>query len=404
MELQRVAVSSEEETDRFPAVRVSHPSERALRIALVLETSGGGSGRHVLDLASGLVARGHHICVIWSPVRAQQDFVAQLKAISGVETRTLEMNRQVGAADARSRKNLIKVIKEAGPFDILHGHSSKAGALVRLLPRSVGGKRIYTPHAFRTMDPDLGAPQRLVYGTIEKLLAARTDKIIAVSEAERVHATTRLGISERQTQRVINGVDLPPGTSRSAARAEMGLQENDIAIGFVGRLDTQKNPLRFVQAVSAARKSVPEIRGIVIGDGALRAAAEAAADKSAFRFMGWCDGPKLFAGLDIFCMTSQYEAMPYTLLEALHAGVPIISTAVGGVEETVVDGENGHILPLDADDRDIGKVLAEVAGSAGTRTAFGAAGKTLARKRTIDDMVDNTLGVYYSTLTQGEVS
>lgn len=364
-----------------------------LKIALVLEPSGGGSGRHVLDLAEGLAADGHAVTVIWSPVRAQEDFRARLAAIPGVAAHPLEMHRAVGAADLQSLRALAALLRRLGPFDVLHGHSSKAGALVRLLPRAVPGRRIYTPHAFRTMDPAMGQTARRVYGGIERLLAPRGDRIIAVSTAERDHARA-MGIGEDRLTTVVNGARLPERAARAPARAEMGLAPDDVAVGFIGRLDTQKDPLRFVEAVTQAARSAPGIRGLVIGDGPLRGAAEAKADPAVVRFLGWQDGPALFPGLDIFCMTSRYEAMPYTLLEALHAGVPIVTTAVGGTDETVIEGETGFVLPLDATAGQIADRLAALATDAGRRTACAAAARRLAQARSIDAMVRETLAVY----------
>ncbi len=369
-----------------------------LRVALILETSGGGSGRHVLDMAGGLSARGHEVTVIWSPTRAQDDFKAALASLPWVETHVLEMNRSVGLSDLKSLRALAALLGRLPNFDILHGHSSKAGALVRLLPRSVSGARIYTPHAFRTMDPKLKAPGRQIYGLLERVLAPRADRIIAVSAAERDHAVTRLGLSGSRVRCVVNGAYLPEGANRAAARAEMGLAEDQIAVGFIGRLDAQKDPLRFVAAIRHAAGRIPALRGVVIGDGALRQEAEAAAEGSPVRFLGWRDGPALFPGLDLFCMTSRYEAMPYTLIEALHSGTPIVTTAVGGAEETVIAGENGRILPLDSPPEAIGEALAELAGDPAARDVMGAANRSLARGRTVDVMVRETLEIYAEAL------
>lgn len=364
-----------------------------LRIALVLETSGGGSGRHVLDLAEGLAEQGHTVTVIWSPVRAQDDFRAQLMAMAQVRNLPLEMHRSVGTHDVKSLRAMAKMLRAHGPFDVLHGHSSKAGALIRLLPRSIPGARIYTPHAFRTMDPTMGSRGAMVYGTIERILAARADRIIPVSGAEKAHGV-EIGIKAQKMTTVVNGATLPSGAGREEARAFMGLAQDDIAVGFIGRLDLQKAPLRFIEAVLLAAKDAPNLRGIVIGDGDLRDAGEAKNTGDVVRFLGWQDGPGLFPGLDVFCMTSHYEAMPYTLIEALHAGVPIVTTDVGGVAETVQEGENGFVVPTDCDPSTIAERLGALAANPDMRTSFSARAKKLARERTIENMVKETVAVY----------
>lgn len=368
---------------------MKHP----LKIALVLETSGGGSGRHVLDLALGLMARGHAVTVVWSPTRAEEDFIAGLARETVIHNLQISMSRAVHPGDLSDLRALIRLFRTEQPFDVIHAHSSKAGALVRLLPRSIPGTRIYTPHAFRTMDLDLKQPQRAIYSTVERLLASRSSQIIVVSSAERDHAI-ELGIDPALVRIVVNGVKLPPEASRTAARQDMQLNNDEIAVGFIGRLETQKDPLRFVDALTHAVKAAPRIRGIVIGDGTLREAAEQGDMAGALTFMGWQNAPKLIAGFDIFCMTSQYEAMPYTLLEALHAGIPIVTTAVGGAAETVIEGENGHVLPLDSPATAIGDALARLANDPAQRHAFGQASRTFAKSRTLDVMVDETIAVY----------
>ncbi len=363
------------------------------KVALILETSGGGSGRHVLDLAEGLAGAGLEVTVIWSPLRAAASFKERLLALQGVRAAEVEMQRAVGLHDLRALRALARCLDDLGPFDVLHGHSSKAGALVRLLPRRIPGTRIYTPHALRTMDPGLGRAGRLIYGTIERLLAGRADRIIAVSSSEYTHARA-LGIPAAKLATVVNGAALPETARRETARARMGLGPQDVAIGFIGRLDDQKEPLRFVDAVIAATRAAPAACGVVLGDGPLRAACEARAGDAPLRFLGWCDGPALFPGLDIFCMTSRYEAMPYTLIEALHAGAPIVTTQVGGVEETVIEGENGHILPLDSSSEAIGAVLAQLVTDTDRRRAFSAASTALAEQRTLVQMMAQTRAVY----------
>lgn len=372
--------------------------QNSLRIALILETSGGGSGRHVLDLARGLAALGHRVTIIWSPIRAEADFISQMSGILGISTLEVPMARAVGLGDITSLKALAGVLRGGPQFDILHAHSSKAGALVRLLPSAITGARIYTPHAFRTMDPNLGWLQRQIYGTIERFLAPRAARIIAVSRAEQQHAQS-LGIDPDRVRVVVNGAALPFGATRATARKAMQLKDGDVAVGFIGRLESQKDPLRFVAAVVQAARTAPDIRGIVIGDGSLRDAAQEIDTNGNVHFMGWQDAPALICGLDIFCMTSQYEAMPYTLIEALHGGVPIITTGIGGAEETVVDGENGYILPVSSPQNDIADRIAALARDTQLRADFGIAGAELAKTRTINAMVTQTLTVYSDAIT-----
>jgi glycosyltransferase involved in cell wall biosynthesis len=370
-----------------------------LRVALVLETSGGGSGRHVLDLASGLTAEGHDVTVIWSSVRAEAAFGETLVGLPGVRNHVLSMRREVGPADVASLRALAHYLQAHGPFDVIHGHSSKAGALVRLLPTSVRGARIYTPHAFRTMDPTLRRAGRLLYGGVESALARRTSRVIAVSAEEFRHARS-LGFPLRGLRLVVNGVTPRRDVSRDAARAEMGLTDEALAVGFVGRLEPQKNPFLFVDAIRLAQARSPRLVGVVIGDGPMRGAAETRAGDARVRFLGWRDAAALMNGLDVFCMTSAYEAMSYALLEAIHAGLPIITTRVGGVEETVVDGENGVVVPVTATPDEIAGVLGALAADCALRRRWSVAALSLAARRTTARMVKETLAVYREAILE----
>ncbi|MEM6760481.1 MAG: glycosyltransferase [Pseudomonadota bacterium] len=363
-----------------------------MNIALVLETSGGGSGRHVLDIAEAFAAIGHAVTVFWSGVRAEEGFVARLSTMSAVRHVEVPMQRSVGLADVTQFFALRKALKRHGPFDVIHAHSSKAGALVRLDPVPVAPVRIYTPHALRTMDPDISSMGAVVYGRIEKHLSRRGDKIIAVSAAERAHAMD-IGIASERIKVVANGARPSTGLDRAAARQIMGVQPDAYVVGFAGRLVGQKDPLRFVDTIVQAAQDIPNVRGVVMGDGDLMAAAKERAQGAPITFMGWCDAPALMAGLDVLCVTSRYEALAYTFLEALHAGVPIVSAAVGGVEETVVDGKTGIVVPVDATPQDFAQALATLADDE-TREAFCEASVTLAQERTIAAMAEATLDVY----------
>jgi hypothetical protein len=139
-----------------------------MRICHILEATGGGSGRSVLRLVAGWVTRGYDVTLIYSPVRAEPIFLATMKSIKGLKCFPLEMHRAVGLHDIGSGIGLYRLLKQHGPFDIIHSHSSKAGGLARLVGFFLpGAAQVYTSHAFITMAPDASP----VYGWIEWLLS-----------------------------------------------------------------------------------------------------------------------------------------------------------------------------------------------------------------------------------------
>ena len=365
-----------------------------LNICLVIEPSGGGSGRHVLDLAKGLAELDHEVTVIWSPVRAETQWSQQLFDLHDVHNIPSDMHRSVAIHDIRSLSDLKARIRENGPYDIIHAHSSKAGALVRALPKSISGKRIYTPHAFVTMDPELNPIKRSFFARIERGLSNRGEVTIAVSEAERLHAQ-QIGI-HGNVVKVVNGTNKLETNDRVNARQQMGIDDDAFLIGFVGRLSYQKNPQRFVRILNNANLKNEHILGVVIGDGEMRRALETAnkSNITSVKFLGWQDAPRLMVGLDVFFMSSRYEAMPYTLLEALTFGLPIVSTHVGGTDETIVEDQNGKVFPQDANDIDIADFLVKLAGNKKMHAEYRKKSLSLAENVTMQKMVQQTLDVY----------
>lgn len=370
-----------------------------LDILLVTEPSGGGSGRHVIDLARGLHRRGHRVAVVYSPVRAEAGFLAELRALP-VEAHPVEMHRAVGPKDWASLQGLSALSQARGPFDILHGHSSKAGALVRMLPGRLGA-RVYTPHAFRTMDPAISVPGKLVYGGVERLLANhRGEAVIAVSSAELEHAR-ELGIEPRKLHLVVNGVDAPT-VGRAAARERLGLCPDDLVLGFVGRLSVQKAPDRFVEVLDRLNRAGHPVKGVMLGDGELKA--DLSADIQArglsdvIQLRSGLRGADHMAAFDAFVMTSRYEAMPYVMLEAVRAGVPILSTAVGGSAEAVRHGETGFLVREDEAVEGLTQAAERLIQDPALRSRLAAASLHHGAGLSIDAMVEATEAVYRSTL------
>lgn len=344
---------------------VPEANPRRMRLLQVLEPSGGGSGRHFVDLCRGMHARGHVVHAVYSPVRAEERFVEELTSIGLAGVHAVAMARSPGLSDLRAYGALWTVIRRNGPFDVIHGHSSKAGALARLRLPGRHVPRVYTPHAFRTMDPALDRIGRFVYGSIEKLLArAFTDRLICVSADEYAHARA-LGMPRERLTIVINGVETPPLERRRSVRAALGMADDTLLFGFVGRLSRQKAPERLISAFELVAARVPHARLLMIGAGELeddvrrRIAASAHRDRIVLttRYMG----SEAIAAIDALVMPSRYEAMSYVMLEAAAAGKPMILTDVGGVSTVLRDGSNGILVENEDDPRRLAAAMLRLA-------------------------------------------
>lgn len=366
-----------------------------LNILLAIE-SGGGSGQHFADLAAQLVKLGHQVSAIYSPTRLEARYVAKLEAAGLVALELFPMRRDVSHRDVPAWLRLRRLIQRLGPFDIIHAHSSKAGALARLAAPQ-GATVVYTPHAFRTMDPNLSGVGRVLYGGVELALARlRTDSIIAVSPEEVTHAV-RLGIPAEKVRLVLNGIAPPPVVDRRAVRAGLGLEGDDIAVGFVGRLCAQKDPVRFAEAIAIAAKHNLKVKGFIFGDGELRE--EVARHESEnLRIVSGKVAQEFLPALDIFALTSRYEGMPYVLVEALYAGLPILTTEVGGARATVSNDVNGMVMPVGISAADFADRITMLSEDAVRISAYRAASASRALDFTLEKMAAQTVAIYKSAI------
>ena len=218
-----------------------------MRIVLAAEPTGGGVIRHVLDLAEGLPRRGFRVLLVHAKRGIDRSFAERLdrRAEFGYEMASVELKRSPGLHDFAATMELRRVIKDFGGADVLHGHSSKAGALSRLGRLSRARRVVYTPNGWYTLNPELGPTSRGAYQLIERALATVTDRIISVSRDEAEHAVA-LGIGRRKLVLIENGIETwtpeHVARARAATRARLGVATDDVVVGFLGRLAPQKAP------------------------------------------------------------------------------------------------------------------------------------------------------------------
>lgn len=376
---------------------------RPLRLLEVLEPSGGGSGRHFLDICRGMQARGHYIEAIYSPVRAEDAFVRELKAIDLPAVHAVDMERAPGPSDLSAFRAIRRISRTAGPFDVVHGHSSKAGALTRLRLPGRHTPRVYTPHAFRTMDPALDQAGRLIYGAIEWVLAwFFTDHLITVSDDEGMHALS-LGMPKQRISVIVNGVSPPSPDMAKTVRASFGIPADAFVFGFIGRLSSQKAPERLIDAFKGAASSVKNSYLVMVGSGELenelrRAIAESGL-QGRIHLTSAFTGPQAVAAFDLVVMPSRYEAMSYVMLEAAAAGKPIIISDVGGAKTVIDNGVNGFIIPNSDDVSQLTKTMIAAANPESYRALLKAA-EIRKDRFTLDVMLDQTEALYRCLATR----
>lgn len=213
--------------------------------------------------------------------------------------------------------------------------------------------------------------------------------LVTVSEASRTQLAARFPNETTRPRIVVvhNGVPVPEPSAldeaREAARRDWGVDDGEIVIGAVGRIEAQKNPLALVDHIQPLIATGRAIRLVWIGDGQLRdrLAAEAASRLGAGRLIidGWRnDAATRMAGFDIFALPSLFEGLPLALLEAMHAGLPVVATRTDGTPEAIEHGVSGFLC---ASDGEFKQCLELLVGDADLRHALGRTARDAARER-----------------------
>lgn len=243
--------------------------------------------------------------------------------------------------------------------DIVHTHSSKAGVLGRLAARLARVPVVvHTVHGF-SFSPNHSPVHRTLYRWAERAAAPLTTRFFCVSRAN-LEEGIRLGFWRRdEVDLVRSGIPLADYRDRTddpaEVRASLGIPTEAPVVGSVGNFKPQKAPLDLLRAFAAASARVPSARLVVAGDGPLRARAEEEASRLGIadrvHLLGWRrDVPRLLRAFDVFLLTSLWEGLPRSILQARAAGVPVVATAVDGSVEAVEEGVTGYLVaPRDAE-------------------------------------------------------
>ncbi|MDX1522491.1 MAG: glycosyltransferase family 4 protein, partial [Anaerolineae bacterium] len=237
-------------------------------------------------------------------------------------------------------------------FDIVHTHTSKGGFLGRIAARLAGVPLvIHTAHGyvFNETDSKIAA---LVYTYLERLATYFCDLIISVNDEERLIAIDKKVAGPDKIVTILNGIDVSKyenATPSEALRHELDPSGNAILIGTTGRLMPQKGLAYFLQAMPIILEACPSACFVSAGDGPLEAELKRLADKLGIadrcRFLGFRkDIPELLACFDIFVLPSLWEGLSISLLEAMAASNPVVTTNIKGTREVITDGVDGLLV------------------------------------------------------------
>lgn len=311
----------------------------------------------------------------------------ELGAREGVVLHPLASGKEPAPSDALDLRRLLRLVARA---DVVHAHASKAGFLTRLAAALRGRRRaaVFTPHAWSFW---ARTPLSRLWLPLERMAAHWCRTIVAVSSHEReAGLAARVGRPE-QYRVIANGIDVERYTR--PPRAEPG------RILSVGRLAPQKRPDVAVRAMAELVRTHPDASLDVVADGPLFADTEALIAELGLgdkvRLLGKRDDvPELLSRASCFLLTSDYEGCPYTVLEAMAAGLPVVATATGGLPELIADGETG-LLAEPGSPASVAAALARVLEDSSRARALGEAGRRRVSERfSRERMVRETAELY----------
>lgn len=235
-------------------------------------------------------------------------------------------------------------------IDIVHTHSSKAGILGRLAARRQGVRVIiHTVHgwSFNDYQP---AFLKNFYVWLERISAKFTDKLIVVSNHDRQNGLkNRIGSKDKYICISYGTDDNEFREQDKSIREEFGLSDKDLLVGTVSCLKPQKSPQDFIKLAFLVNKVLADTKFILVGDGILRKKIEKLVDRLNLNnnviLAGWRrDIPRVLSSIDVFVLTSLWEGLPVSVLEAIKASRPVVATNTGGIAEVIEDGKTGFLI------------------------------------------------------------
>jgi glycosyltransferase involved in cell wall biosynthesis len=314
-----------------------------MKVLLVSEPGLDGVFRHVERLCHFLVNRGHEVMLAYSTRRASDRLyqLVETLEVRGFPTIDLKVNNAPTLSDLPALLALWR-FQRTHRAEIIHGHSSKAGYLVRML-RLLGIRSplLYTPHAYYRMNDPAHAKARFFH-TCERVLGC-IGTTVNVGESESQFARIALAIPASRQYTIRNGVDCDrfvPATpeEKRKLRTDFGIPIEATVLGSVGRCSAQKDPLTMYRAVHRAHERHSDLFFFHVGQGEFVAEVDAFVAAHGMREwtkrLDYLPNPDCFyKALDGFVLSSIYEGMSYATVEALATGLPLVLTRAPGNED-----------------------------------------------------------------------
>jgi glycosyltransferase involved in cell wall biosynthesis len=307
------------------------PSDQPLRILHAVRAPVGGIFRHVLDLANGQADRGHHVGIIADSLTGGERAETALNEIAPrlkLGVHRLAIHREPFPTDILVWAHFMRLIRRLKP-EVLHGHGAKAGAFIRLKPRSKETIRVYTPHGGSLHYP-LNTLKGALYSRLERALMNSTDLFLFESAFARDTYQRTIGIPRGLVRCVFNGV--------TADEFDPIVKASDATdIVYVGEFRHIKGADLLIDAVARLHADGKPVTLTLAGDGeemeALKAQVQRLGLAEAVRFIGHVKARYGFSKGSVLVVPSRGDSMPYVVIEAAAAGIPMVAANVGGIPE-----------------------------------------------------------------------
>lgn len=365
-----------------------------MRIAIVLDSLNRGGAERQAVYATGQLARlGCDVSLIYYN-RADYEYDASVLP----RDRVVHLAKQ--GRPFRFLRRLRRHFIER-KYDVVHGWMSVPGVYAGFAGRMAGVPVVFAGYR---CEYDGTGFIRLAHRAVNKVVTGW----IVNSKATVPSMVRGVGADPDKVCVVYNGIDPAAFVSKfnpAAARQRLNVAPDAPTVSIVGRLRAQKNHPLFIRAAALVSKQAPDARFLVVGDGdgdeqqRLESLADSLGVRDKVLFLGSrSDIPDILAATDVMALTSHYEGVANSLLEAMCVGLPVVSTAYAGVEELVTHGHDGLIAPLGDAER-WAEHVTQLLVDAALRRKMGENGRrTIESRFSMEAMGRNLLGVYESAL------
>lgn len=327
------------------------------KLVIISETLKDGVGKHISDLMTNLDKTKYEIHVIHSNRRIDANFIKAKQSLKGQVNfyEVEDLVRKISIVkDIKSYNKIKNIVKQIKP-GIIHCHSSKAGVIGRLVAKRLKVNRCYyTPHGYAIANTNFSNKKRSLYKFIESFLAKYfTTMTVHVSCGENQLAVDHKIVENNKSVVIYNGISKTSKLTKSKQmlKQEIGLSKDDVIIGYVARIDQGKNPYEFINIAKQVLSKNMNVKFIWIGEGVLKESVQGYIDNKGLEdeilLLGFKQKVDDYLNiLDIYLTTSLYEGLPYTLVEASRAKLPIVASDVIGNNEVVESEVNGYLYNI----------------------------------------------------------